>query len=212
MKYLACLFDFDYTLGDATEGIVASVNYALRRLNLPLAQREEIRKTVGLTLSETFEQLTGISDPAICAQYLGYFREKADETMTANTKLFPDTLRILEHLKSRNMKIGIVTTKYRYRIVEILRKYKISQLVDVIIGGEDVKKAKPDPEGLLHALEILDIPSEKALYVGDSLVDAKTAAAAGVDFVAVTTGTTCKAAFLDFPLKRVISGLSELMD
>ena len=95
MKYLACLFDFDYTLGDATEGIVASVNYALHRLNLPAAQREEIRKTVGLTLSETFEQLTGISDPAICTQYLGCFREKADEIMTVNTKLFPDTIRIL---------------------------------------------------------------------------------------------------------------------
>jgi len=37
--YSAYLFDFDYTLGDATEGIVESVNYALKQMNLPNSEK-----------------------------------------------------------------------------------------------------------------------------------------------------------------------------
>ena len=32
MKYKAVIFDFDYTLGDCTEGIAASVNHGLKKL------------------------------------------------------------------------------------------------------------------------------------------------------------------------------------
>ncbi len=60
----------------------------------------------------------------------------------------------------------------------------------MIVGGEDVTCEKPDPEGLLKAVETLGRDKQDVLYVGDSLVDAKTAQSAGVDFAAVLTGTT----------------------
>lgn len=57
MKYNGLIFDFDYTLGDSTEGIFASVNYALERLGHPQADREAVRKTIGLHLEETYRVL-----------------------------------------------------------------------------------------------------------------------------------------------------------
>jgi len=58
----------------------------------------------------------------------------------------------------------------------------------VIVGGEDVTRHKPDPEGLQRALASLGIEGDQALYVGDHPVDGQAAAGAGVRFVRVLTG------------------------
>ena len=48
MKYRGLIFDFDYTLGDSTDGIVMCVNTALERLGYARAKREAVQKTIGL--------------------------------------------------------------------------------------------------------------------------------------------------------------------
>ncbi len=212
MKYSVCVFDFDYTLGDATNGIVASVNFALSQMNFPAFSRDDIRKTVGMSLPETFTHLTKNNDSKQRDQFVKLFKEKADEIMTANTELFPDTIKVLSHLKSKGIKTGIVTTKYHYRIDEILNKFHINHLIDVIIGGEDVKNAKPHPEALFHAIEKMNAQNNSVLYIGDNIIDAKTAQSANVDFIAVITGTTEKKEFCQFPCIAVVRTLSELLD
>ena len=54
----AVIFDFDYTLADASEGIVDCVGYALRQMRLPPSEPAAIQKTIGLSLSKTFAALT----------------------------------------------------------------------------------------------------------------------------------------------------------
>lgn len=64
------------------------------------------------------------------------------------------------------------------------------KLIDIIVGAEDVKIEKPNPEGLRCIIERLNLEKDNVLYVGDNLVDAQTAQNAGVDFIGVLTGTT----------------------
>lgn len=210
MKYKGIIFDFDYTLGDSTEGIVTCVNTALRRLGYDLADREEIRKTIGLDLQQTYLVLTKDANQEQAEKFSSYFREKADQIMTENTSFFPGVLELLQKWHRQGMRLAIVTTKYHYRIEAILEKYQASGLFDIIIGGEDVKRPKPDPEGVLQVLGDWQLPKDQALYVGDSLVDARTAQAAGVDFAGVTTGTTSKAELQAYPNVGVAQALDEL--
>ena len=105
---------------------------------------------------------------------------------------------MLKKLRDNKILLGIVTTKYHYRIEQILEKNNAMNVIDVIIGGDDVKNEKPDPEGLLTAIQKLNVSKNQVLYVGDSIVDAKTAQSAGVDFVAVLTGTTKRGVFLNY--------------
>ena len=210
MKYQAVVFDFDYTLGDSTEGIVTCVNTALRRLGYDLADREEIRKTIGLDLQQTYLVLTKDANQEQAEKFSSYFREKADQIMTENTSFFPGVLELLQKWHRQGKRLAIVTTKYHYRIEAILEKYQASGLFDIIIGGEDVKRPKPDPEGVLQVLGDWQLPKDQALYVGDSLVDARTAQAAGVDFAGVTTGTTYKAELQAYPNVGVAQALDEL--
>lgn len=210
MKYDTVIFDFDYTLADATIGIVTSFNHAFSKLEIPTCDTESIRKTVGLPIDEAFIRLTNNKSEILIDRFRNLFREKADEVMTKNTVLYKDTVETLENLKRNGLKTGIVTTKYRYRIVETLNTHGISDLVDIIVGGEDVKVPKPSPEGLLLAIDYLKTHRKKVLYVGDSLVDAKTAFGAGVDFAAVTTGTTKGSDFSQYPCIKVSENLTDL--
>lgn len=188
--YQAYIFDFDYTLGDSTDGIVLSVLYALSQLEEELKTTEEIRKTIGLSLKETYFTLTGSKNEEKADVFAKYFKEKADEVMVASTQIYEPVKEVLTSLREKGCKIGIVTTKYHYRIDAILAKFDMNNMVDIIVGGEDVKTPKPDPEGLLVAIKQLQLEKTDILYVGDSIVDAKTAEAASVDFAGVLTGTT----------------------
>lgn len=210
MKYNTIIFDFDYTLADATIGIVSSFNHAFSELNIPVCDVESIKKTVGLPIDEAFLQLTNNKNKVMIACFKNLFREKADEVMSKNTVLYDDTVGTLQKLKKDGFNTGIVTTKYHYRIVETLNTHGISDLVDVIIGGEDVPVPKPSPKGLLLAINCLNVQLNNVLYIGDSLVDAKTALAANVDFAAVTTGTTSEKDFLQYPCVKILKNLSEL--
>lgn len=191
----AVVFDFDYTLGDSTEGIVLSVNYALEKLGFGTKDREEIKKTIGLSLKDTFSVLTGVGDREMAERFSAYFKEKADLVMVENTVLYEDTMKVLRGLKTEGYKVCIVTTKFHYRIEQILNRFGALDLVDLIVGAEDVKIEKPDPEGLLWIMDHLQLEKKEILYVGDSLVDAKTAENAQMDFAGVLTGTTGAAEF-----------------
>lgn len=155
----------------------------------------EIRKTIGLSLKETYSVLTSRRDLDEAEQFAGLFKKKADEVMVVNTELYSGVKDVLKELKNKGYKVGIVTTKFHYRIEQILRKFEADGLIDIIIGAEDVKIEKPDPEGLRCAIERLDLEKDDVLYVGDSLVDAQTAENAGVVFAGVLTGTTTRQDF-----------------
>lgn len=196
--YKAYIFDFDYTLGDSSEGIVESVLYALSQLDEEAKTAEEIRKTIGLSLKETYFTLTSSKNEERAEQFASYFKEKADEVMVASTQIYEAVKQVFTALREQGCKIGIVTTKFHYRIDAILAKFDVTEMVDVIVGGEDVKAPKPDPEGLLYAIEQLQLEKTDILYVGDSVVDAKTAEAANVDFAGVLTGTTTEEDFMAY--------------
>lgn len=188
--YKAVIFDYDFTLGDSAYGIRISCNYALEELGFMEKTDDEIRRTIGLSLKEVFRTLTGSYDVNAAERFAALFRERADKVITDSAVMYEDALPTLSELRRRGFKTAIVTSKFHYRIDEILHKFGAENLIDVIVGGDDVSREKPDPEGLLKAIEALVTDKREVLYVGDCLVDAKTAQSAGVDFAAVLTGTT----------------------
>lgn len=199
MKTKVICFDFDYTLGDSTKAIVASINEALERLGHQKRSKEAIAKTIGYRLQEAYVMLEPEAKEENADLFADYFMEKADEVMVKDTKLYDGVLEMLFRLKEQGYHLAIVTTKHKFRIEGILEKFGAQHLIDAIIGGDCVKKEKPAPDGL-HLIETrFRVKKEEILYVGDSLVDAKTAQAAEVPFLAVTTGTTTGEQFEKYP-------------
>jgi phosphoglycolate phosphatase len=191
---------------------VESVNYALNRLDLKSKNRNDIRKTVGMTLKDTFFKLTGITDRQLSEKFASYFKIMADKVMADNTVLFNDTIEILSQIKKNGCGTAIVTSKFHYRIDEVLNNYGISELIDCIVGCEDVDTAKPAPQGLLKATSYFGSDKRSVLYIGDNLIDANTAANAEIDFAAVITGTTSAREFLQLPYVCIANDLTALME
>ncbi|NDV65846.1 HAD-IA family hydrolase [Bacteroides sp. 224] len=211
MNYSTILFDFDYTLADSSRGIVTCFQNVLCRHNYLNISDEAIKRTIGKTLEDSFALLTGVTDKEQLEAWRKEYVKEADSYMTVNTLLYPDTLPVLKELKQRGIKIGILSTKYRYRIKEFFDNYLPAESFDIIIGGEDVEHHKPSPEGLYKAMKSLLVSPNDVLYVGDSIVDAETAVAGGVDFVGVTSGMTTREELKCFPNRKIISNLGELL-
>ncbi len=131
--------------------------------------------------------------------------------MTANTLLFPETSSVLNALKKRGAKLGIVSTKFRFRIMEFIDKEFSKDFFDIVIGAEDVTAHKPDPTGLLLAINNTQSDSENCLYIGDSTIDAKTAQAGGVDFYGVLNGMTTREELLVYPHIKIADSLNDLV-
>lgn len=210
MPYTTYLFDFDYTLADSSRGIVLCFRNVLTRNGYTEVTDDEIKRTIGKTLEESFSLLTGVTDARRLADFKAAYVKEADTHMTVNTFLFPETEAVLTALKASGARIGIISTKYRFRIRELLDQHFPEGFIDIIVGGEDVKAAKPSPEGLLFAIEQLHTDKADTLYIGDSTVDAETAQAAGVDFVGITHGMTTREELAAYPHLKIISTLEEL--
>lgn len=209
-SYNVYLFDFDYTLADSSRGIVMCYRNVLERHHHAGITDETIKRTIGKTLQESFSIMTGITDADTLEMYRKEYVKEADTHMTANTFLFPETIEVLTRLKTNGAKLGIISTKYRYRIMELLGKKLPENFLDIIVGGEDVQHPKPAPEGVLFAIGHLGCRKEDVLYVGDSTVDAETAQAAQVDFAGVLHGATTYDELAAYPHVAIMKTLAEL--
>lgn len=211
MQYSIYLFDFDYTLADSARAVITCYRDVLERHDYTGVSDDAICRTIGYPVTDSMTMLTGITDNEKLKQYHLEFRLKADEVMVDNTVLYPSTVPTLEKLKAKGCRIGIISTKYRFRIEDILKRYGITDLIDIIIGGEDVDVPKPDPQGIFIAIERLETDKRSVIYIGDSLVDANAAQNAAVDFAAVTTGTTTAEDFHGLPYIKIMEDLEELL-
>lgn len=212
MEYQVYLFDFDYTLADSSRGIVMCYRRVLDRHGYTSPTDDDIKRTIGKTLEESFALMTGVTDADRLAEFKRQYVKEADACMTANTVLFPEVEGVLRRLKAGGARLGIISTKYRYRIRELLVDRGLDDVFDLVVGGEDVKTAKPSPEGVLMALNRLQAVKEEVLYVGDSVVDAETAQAAGVGFGGVTHGVTTAEELSAYPHRLIMASLEELFE
>jgi phosphoglycolate phosphatase len=207
----AVVFDFDYTLADSSAGTAECINFALANLGLSAVSPARACETIGLSLPETFCVLTGIADEAMASRFARFFVQRADRVMEPLTRLYDSVPGTVSVLRQRGVSLAIVSTKFRYRIENILKRHGLCDQFDVIVGGEDVAEHKPDPSGLLLALARLGARPNEAVYVGDHVVDAEAAKRVGVPFVAVLSGSCRKEDFADYPVYLFADMVGDLL-
>jgi len=206
----AAVFDFDYTLADSSEGCVECVNFAFQEMGLAVHPAETICRTIGLSLKETFITLHGDREVTRGDEFVKLFVQRADQVMVDLTVMYKPVAVTLAALRDSGLRLGIVSTKYRYRIEKVLERENLRQYFEVVIGGEDVEQHKPNPAGLLEALKRLESAPQSTVYVGDSLVDAEVAKRAAVPFVAVLSGVTPEDHFDGYERLGTLKDVSEL--
>lgn len=207
MKYRAICFDFDYTLGDATDSIVAGFQSAFGKMGLPIPERDQIRATVGYVLEDAYTLLSGDASAEGRETFRPYYQEVAFPMQAEGIPLFPGAVELFGWLKEKEVEMAIVSSRRKISIVLTLEKEGVMEAFSLVIGGGEVSRHKPDPEGLLLALEKLGLEKEELLFCGDTVLDAGAAKNAGVDFAAVLNGTTTAEGFNEFPCVTIAEDL-----
>jgi putative hydrolase of the HAD superfamily len=87
----------------------------------------------------------------------------------ADLQFYTDAKETLTQLKSKQIKLGIVTNAVKKDYDQILQKLGAELYFDVVVGLDSCNKAKPNKEIFLYALKRLQLRPAEALFVGDSV-------------------------------------------
>ena len=101
---------------------------------------------------------------------------------------YPNCREVLLKLKEKGFRLGVVTNKVRDLAEVTLKVVMLDDVMEYLVGINDVKTPKPDKEGIMQAMNALGGDIKHTLYVGDNNMDLLSANNAGVDTLLVTWG------------------------
>ena len=167
MVFKNLIFNLDGTLIDSSEGVIAAVNYSLRKVGAPEQKPEIIKSFIGYPLETMYPHFT---DAPIDELYK-HFQVKANTTVVSSTVLLPGVESILSYLCRHGYKMAIATTKIRRNIDGIINKFNWQSVFPVSVGGDEVSRVKPDPMAFRLALKHLEATPDDSLVIGDTVND-----------------------------------------
>lgn len=191
------IFDLDGTLLNTLGDLHASVNFALREFSFPERTLDEVRSFIGNGVVKLMERSTpdGTNEETNKA-CLDLFRQHYLEHMADTTAPYEGVIPLIERLKSDGVKIAVVSNKLHSAVEKLCEDY-FPGLIEKAIGVSVESERKPSPINVIKAMELFGAEREETLYVGDSEVDAQTAAAAEVKCVGVSWGFRTRQQLLD---------------
>lgn len=150
-----------------------------------------------MTEKQYFDQLAGLSDPEIVRTWLGADNPALDEVIeerirryrvaVADGSTVPEEIRAALRYAADRVPLAIVSGAARTEIMTVAKAAGITELFEEIVAAEDVEHGKPEPDGYLRALALLDggLAAGDVLVFEDSEAGIASAKAAGMRCIAV---------------------------
>jgi HAD superfamily hydrolase (TIGR01509 family) len=182
----AALFDWDGTLSDSREALLASWYESTeavlgRRFPADAAEEDLVFTQPGSRIWPSIAGDAGIADQ------LAHAFQAAYERCSSTVRAFPGVIELLAGLRASGIGTGVVTSKGRERYEPDARRIGVADEIEVAVCAGEAPP-KPDPGGVLEALRRLSVKPEHAAMVGDTVVDIAAGLQAGVHPIGVTWG------------------------
>ena len=190
MSVQAVVFDLDGTLLNTLEDLTDAVNFALKKYYKPDRTLDEVREFVGNGIAKLIERAVPDGTDSIeQEEILSAFRHYYGIHCQDKTAPYEGILEVLEELNKKNIKMAVVSNKADFAVQELIPVY-FGELINVAKGENEAAgiRKKPAPDMVEAALQELGCTRDQAVYVGDSEVDAMTAANLGLSFIGVSWG------------------------
>jgi 2-phosphoglycolate phosphatase len=186
------LFDLDGTLIDSSPDFVNCLNTILTDNNQTNISEADMRHLVSDGSNLLLKTFLHIKSDNELQQIREQFFILYKKELLNGSKLFEGVAELIGFLESEQIPWGIVTNKFR-RFAEIIVSNNLFlKKSQVLITPDDIKIAKPDPEGILKATQLLGISSQECIYVGDHLKDLEAATNAGMESIGCLFGYSMK--------------------
>ena len=187
-KYDTIIFDLDGTLLNTLDDLSDSVNFSLTQNGLPIRSKTEVRKFLGNGIANLIERSVpnGTANPKY-QKCLDDFKNHYSQNMQNKTNAYDGIIDLLTILRDRHYKLAIVSNKFDAAVKKLNRNY-FAKYIEVAIGESATILKKPAPDTVYKALQQLKSDPKKAVYIGDSEVDVKTAQNSHLPCIGVTWG------------------------
>lgn len=191
------ILDFDGTLGDTADLIIRTMQATIKELGLPSRTDKECGDMIGLRLIEIphvlFPECGDISE-LYASTYRRLFHEfNTDGAVT----LYPNVMETLMELKRRGKTLTIASSRSHASLAEYIENLGLSDIISYILGADDVKEGKPNPETIFKTLERFDFDTDEAIMIGDTVFDINMGTNAGVKTCGVTYGNGSRESLSD---------------
>jgi phosphoglycolate phosphatase len=209
----AVLFDFEGTLVDLQwnlQGAVDETLEMLRTLGFPIQRLQGMKYSTLVLEAVRIAQEMGQSTDRV-REKIGAIYDRFDEDAFTRWHPREGSKDLLSVLKTKGMEIGLVSNVGRKVLEKAILKLDLRPFFNVVVSRNDVQYMKPSGEGLTLALRRLQVPKEKALYVGDSLDDVQAAKAAGVKVIILMAKESSKTELLSAGPDQLIYHFNELL-
>lgn len=182
MRFDGVIFDFDGTLADTSEGVLESVEYALKKVGSPAFPRETLKGFIGPSLFISFQRITGLN-PETAELAVEYYRETYSREGIFKLKLYGGMRELLDELKARGVKISVASAKPQVSLDVVVKHLNLENAFDKVVGPSLAVKSD-DKKELVAAARL----TEKTVMVGDAIYDIRAAKETGVASVAALYG------------------------
>ena len=179
----AVLFDLDGTLLDTIPDLYAAVSAMLHDMGRPQLPLEAISSYVGRGIPNLVKRaLAGsleVDEAPPPADALASFRQHYGRENGRNARLYPGVTAGLEALKAKGFQLAVITNKAQAFTLPLLKSTGLAAYFDVVVSGDLLPRAKPDPMALVWACGRFGVSPGDALFIGDSVNDFLAGRAAG---------------------------------
>jgi phosphoglycolate phosphatase len=219
-NYDLIMFDLDGTLIETAPEICDAVNDTLRHFELPEVSQTQVNDWIGHGTRElliqalafcgkTDAQSVRTSDRlrTIAAEFDKNYQRRCG----TRSHLYPQVRETLLELRTRGVKLAVVTNKEGRYTDTVLNAHQMMPLFDRVVSGDTMPFKKPDPAGIASCLKAFGVGQERSLFVGDSSIDVATARNAGVAVWALPYGYNMGEPIEDCAPDRVIADCSALL-
>lgn len=190
MKKLA-IFDLDGTLLNTIGDLADAVDYVMRSRNLPEHTNAEYRQMVGGGIKHLVERALP-AELAANEQYVEecvtQFRRYYVDNIDRHTVPYDGMPELLGKLQSMGMKLAVASNKFQHGTDRLVAKFFGDIDFVAVEGNREGAPLKPDPAIIHNILRKAGIEGNDAVMIGDSGIDIRTAAAAGIDSIGVSWG------------------------
>jgi phosphoglycolate phosphatase len=210
---LTIVFDLDGTLIDTAPDLIDTLNFILAGRGLPVVPYDAARPLIGGGAKGMIERALmlegrGATTAEVDALYTAFVAHYA-EHIADRSRPFPHVEATLDRLAASGHTLAVCTNKLEWLSKRLLDALRFSDRFAAICGQDTFGIQKPDPRVFHLTVERAGGATERAIMVGDSDTDIRTARAANVPVIAVDFGYT------DVPVAtlnpdRVIGSFAEL--
>jgi len=210
------LFDFDGTLYGDWRLWIATIQVTLQAFQIDITAHQALETARSMIRDGSFVNISGVAISIAKEEGVDKegeirtaFFQKIDESMDASGP-GNELLSLLNNLKSKNFRLGLVTFVRKPRLMRRLDKWGMSHFFSSIMTPERFEKFKPSPEPFLEAIKELDLPPSACSAVGDEPVDMTGASTAGLQAVGLPNGFFSEDELRQSGASIIIQSLSEL--